>query len=57
MDIDLPIFNGVEEVFDVILVSQGSPVGLEPAVNFHLLFGSQKFGTDSDVSYLLLRYS
>lgn len=54
MDVNLPVLNSVEKVLDVVLVGQGSSVGLEPALNFRLLFGSQKFGTEYGVSYVFL---
>lgn len=50
MDVDLPVFDGVKEVFNIVLVSQRSPVVFQSAVDFNFLLGSQELGTNDGVS-------
>lgn len=54
--VNLPILDSVEEVLDVVLVSQGSPVSLESAVNLGPLFWVQELGTKDGVNDEFMRH-
>jgi len=43
VNVDLPILDRVEEVLDIVLVREGGSIGLQAAVDFRALFGSEEF--------------
>lgn len=45
MDVNLPVFDCVEEIFDVIFIGKRSTVSLESASNLDLFLGGEEFGT------------
>ena len=46
MNVDLPVPESTEQVFNVILISQGSPVFSKACLDFSTFFLGQEFGAE-----------
>lgn len=45
MDVNLPVLDSVEEIFDVVFIGKRSAISLETASDLDLFLGGEEFGT------------